>query len=80
MLPLTVFAALVSAGVAVEEDVGIEVVVPGMVMTPEVNGTSLTRVADGKAADCVSPAEFGVSLVLLGFKTLKTPTSTQQEH
>lgn len=51
MFPPTVFAALESPGVAVEEDVGIEVMLPVMVMTPDVNGTSLTRVAEGKAAD-----------------------------
>lgn len=63
-----------------EEDVGIEVMLPVMVMMPDVNGTSLTRVAEGKAADWVSSAVFGVSLVLLGFKTLKVLAYIYIQH
>lgn len=51
MLPLRVLAAFVSVGAEVEVLVGIEVMLPVGVGTPEVNGTSLTRVADEKAAD-----------------------------
>lgn len=69
------FAALVLPGAAVEVLVGMEVILPVIVMRPEVNGTLLTRVAEGKAADWVSSAVLGVSFVLFGFKTLRVSTS-----
>lgn len=75
MLPLSVFAALVFPGAVVEVLVGMDVILPVIVMRPEVNGTSLTRVAEGKAADWLSSAVFGVSLVLFGFKTLRVSAS-----
>lgn len=75
MLPLSVFAAPVLPGAAVEVPVGMEVIFPVVVIVPEANGTSLTRVAEGKAGDWVSSAVFGVSSVLLGFKTLREMAS-----
>jgi hypothetical protein len=69
-LPFKVLAAF-SFGVAVLELDGVTIEVPVGVGTPEVKGTSLTRVADSKAGDCDSPASvLGSSSVLLGLRTL----------
>lgn len=69
-LPFKELAAF-SFGVEVLELDGVTIEVPVGVGTPEVKGTSLTRVADSKAGDCVSPASvLGSSSVLLGLRTL----------